>query len=96
MEDNIYLDKVVEFLVRDTRIDYKSRVIHTPFYSSSPSLDSTFFDTFKILLPSFSPRPFYFFFPDYCKDVYGLTDDEIKYVWNIYKDIIKEKVENGR
>jgi len=31
-------------------------------------------------------------FEKYCKDIYGLTEEEIKYVWKQYKDIIKDKI----
>ena len=81
MKDNKkYLDKVVEFLVRDTKIDYDQKRIQYPFYPP-----------FHYLTPS----PL-FLFPStlskYCIDVYGLTDQEIEYVWVKYKDIIKDKI----
>jgi len=70
MENNqkIYLDKVVEFLVKGTKIDYDQKRIQYPFL----------------------PSPF----SKYCKNVYGLTEDEVKYVWNQYKDIILDKITN--
>jgi len=49
MEDNIYLDKVVEFLVRDTKIDYDKDEIQFPFFLSSYSL---FFPHFSSVLLS--------------------------------------------
>ena len=33
-------------------------------------------------------------FSIYCVNKFGLTDDEIKYVWEEYSDIITEKIEN--
>ena len=84
MEDNIYLDKVVEYLVRDTRIDYDKYKIQFPFLSS-PS--SYFFRLLSYLFP-YSP------FSKYCKNVYGLTDQEIEYVWNQYRTIILDKITN--
>jgi hypothetical protein len=83
-----YLDKVVGLIVRDTRIDYDQDRIYFPFLPfpykslSSPPL------TFSFPLPSI-------YFSDYCKDNYGLTEDEIKYVWDQYKTIIKEKIRNN-
>ena len=77
--NNIYLDKVIEYLVRDTEIDYGNGNITTPFpfpFSSSLLL---------FLSSSFS---------SYCKEVYGLTDQEIEYVWKEYKSIIKDKITN--
>jgi len=86
MENNIYLDKVIEFLVRDTKIDYAQKRIQYPFYTSY-----RFFSQFS--------SPYSFFstfssFSKYCIDVYGLTEDEVKYVWNQYKDIILDKISN--
>ena len=91
MEDkqNIYLDKVIEYLLRDTNIDYKNEKITTPFSFSSrlsPSLP----------IFVFSPSSFSLFllFSSYCKEVYGLTDEEMEYVWNEYKEIITDKIKN--
>jgi len=88
-KDKKYLDKVIVSLVRGTKIDYAKERIHLPH-----SLISSF-----LTLPS--PLPFFLlphspsyppFFSKYCKNTFGLTDDEIKYVWNQYKDIITEKI----
>jgi len=43
---------------------------------------------FPFSLLSFIP------FSKYCKDTYGLTEEEIDYVWNQYKGIIKDKFTN--
>jgi hypothetical protein len=92
MENKIqkYLDKVVEFLVRDTRMDYEQKRILTPYssYSSPPHTLNRF--------SSFPPSVYFpTSFSKYCRDVYGLTDKEIEYVWKPYTDIIKDKIENG-
>ena len=84
-----YLDKVIEYLVRDTKINYKNEKITTPF------LHPPFLYLSYHLLHPYSPRPFSPF-TSYCKEIYGLTDQEIKYVWKEYTDIIKDKVENGK
>ena len=95
MKDNqkIYLDKVVEFLVRDTIINYDKDEIQFPFFLSSYSL---FFPHFSsVLLPSFNSDRFQTLdFSDYCKNVYGLTEQEIGYVWNQYRTIILDKISN--
>jgi len=89
MEDkqNIYLDKVIEYLLRDTNIDYKNEKITTPFSFSSPS--PLLFYSFPLF--SFS---LFLLFSSYCKEVYGLTDEEMEYVWKEYKSIIKDKIKN--
>ena len=35
------------------------------------------------------------FFSDHCRDVYGLNGEEIEYIWEEYREIIKDKIENG-
>ena len=89
MENNIFLDKVVEFLVRDSKMDYDEVRLYTPFQ-------------FTHFFPHpFSPTPLFplpsqlLSFSKYCNNVYGLTELEIEYVWNQYIDIIKDKIENG-
>ena len=88
MEDNqnIYLDKVIEFLLRDTKIDYKNEKIFSHFLTSIP-----YFPFFPNLILPFS---FPLSFSSYCKVTYGLTDQEIEYVWKEYKSIIKDKITN--
>ena len=65
--DYKFLDKVIDQLVYETRIDYDNK-------------------TFTF------PTPF---FSDHCRDVYGLNGEEIEYIWEEYREIIKDKIENG-
>ena len=94
MKDNqkIYLDKVIEFLVRDTKIYYDIDKIKFPFYSLPFSISSYFlpFIYYRFQSPQFTSL-----FSKYCIDYYGLTDQEIKYIWIKYKTIIKIKIENN-
>jgi len=81
-----FLDKVVEFLIKDTIIDYGDNHIDFPFfpeyglYINDANLD-------------------YFFhmsrYTQYCKDNYGLSHHESLYVWGIYIKIIKEKIKTN-
>jgi len=84
-KQKIYLDKVVEFLVRDTRIDYDKDEIQFPFFYSRFLMSRFSIFSLSVRLKLFS---------EYCKEVYGLTEDEVKYVWNQYKDIILDKITN--
>ena len=89
MKDKKYLDKVVGSLVRGTKINYDEE-IHFPFlppFSSIYQLPLTI-----VLLPH---SPTLFSFTKYCKNVYGLTKDEILYIWKEYRNIINDKIENG-
>ena len=83
--DNKFLNKVLDQIVSETTIDYRGRgKIFTPF------------------LPHHYPTHFSFHFSSYrshftkhCNEVYGLNIEEIEYVWEEYKEIIKDKVNNG-
>jgi len=88
MENKRYLDKVIGSLVRSTKINYDEEEIHTPFLSLS------FLPSF-LLLSSNLPPPFPISsFTKYCKDIYGLTVDEVEYVWKEYRNIINDKISN--
>ena len=97
MKSNKYLDKVVGSLVRSTKIDYEKETIDCDFlFDSSPlsylSLYSphtySFIDTLLLFCHPI-PSPFEI----YCKNTFGLTEDEIEYVWEEYKEIIEEKID---
>jgi len=96
---NTYLDKVVEFLVRDTKIDHVKRGIQYPYLSHLSPPHKPSYRELSLILPSnifyltqfISPS-----FSKYCRNVYGLTEDEIKYIWGEFITIIKDKVENGK
>ena len=77
MDNKKYLNKVIEHMVRGTKIS-KYNSIHL----SHP------FPHHYLYLPSFTPRTF----SSYCKNTFGLTKEEIDYVWKEYKDIIKDKI----
>ena len=70
-----YLDKIIKFMVDDTIINHEEKRIIFPF-SYSPLFFSSFF---FVLLPTYFPT-----FAKYCKDTYGLTEEEIEYVWEEY------------
>jgi hypothetical protein len=84
--DKKYLHKVLDQLVSETEID-DSEVVRFPFppYSFPTSL-----------VPSLGILFFFFSsFPKHCRDIYGLNKDEIEYVWNEYRDIVKDKIRNN-
>jgi hypothetical protein len=80
-----FLHKVVEFLVKDTIIDYGDNHIDFPF-----------FPMYRLYINDSNLS--YFFhkgrYSQYCKDNYGLSHEESLYVWGIYIDMIKEKINN--
>ncbi len=95
MENKKYLDKVVEHLVKGTKIDYENKEVKTPFHFSfyiiHTSLSTSSF--YSLLPPPHSPSPSFF---TYCRRFYGLTKDEILYIWKEYRNIINGKIEDGK
>ena len=81
-KENIYLDKVIEFLVRDTKIDYDKDEIQFPYLFARHFSLRCLVSPFSSLLIPFSK---------YCKVTYGLTDQEIRYVWEEYKNNINNE-----
>jgi len=81
--DKKYLDKVIEQIVSETTIDYRrgGKVYITLINNH-----------FSIHNKKSYTRYFYPHFSHHCRDVYGLNDDEIKYVWDEYGKIIKDKI----
>jgi len=86
-----YLNKIVEFLVTDTIINYNTDIIIFPFSSIGPSgrpLPSFLSDILS-LMPLVSHL-----FHNYCRETYGLTDDEMVEVWDKYSKILTSKLNN--
>ena len=79
--DKRFLDKVVDQIMSETRIDYDTEVIYPPSFFSLP------LSYFYISTPSH--------FTKHCREVYGLSNEEIGYVWDEYKDIVKDKIRNN-
>ena len=86
--ENKYLDKVVGSLVRGTKIDYENDVVTSPF-TTLPK--RAFYNHLLTPLPAISVHGLFF----YLKNTFGLTSNEILYVWKEYKEIIKDKIEDG-
>ena len=83
-----FLHKVLDQIVRETRIDYDGE-IQFPFSPFPSSFRSPPFSP----LISFPVPPL--IFTKHCEDVYGLNGDEVGYVWNEYKQIISDKLKNN-
>ena len=91
--DYKYLHKVVDQLVNETRMDHEEERLYTPFYSYIP-LPPPFTSP---LPPFYSLSAFSSYrspFTKHCNEVYGLNIEEIEYVWNEYREIVKDKI-NG-
>ena len=79
---NRFIEHIINDLVRDTKIDYDKEEITHAFLPLLP---------LSLSPPFFPPLAF---FSKYCKNRYGLTEEEIEYVWVKYKDIILDKITN--
>ena len=62
------------------------------FSSLTPFLPS---GHFFLIFNQLSSRTFSKSFYNHCKNIYGLSDQEVLYVWDEYKTIIENKIKNG-
>ena len=90
--DKKFLNKVIDQIVSETIIDHDKETIRTPFSFINPN---SFVDNaLRRLIFTRQPSPF-IAFVSHCRDVYGLKNDEIDYVWVKWRDTIKDKIENN-
>jgi hypothetical protein len=86
--DKKFLNKVVDMILRETRIGV------THLKKGKKGIQYPFTSFFLPCIPFFIPHSLFPFFTKHCKDIYGLNEQEIEYVWDRYRDIIKNKIEN--
>ena len=92
--DKKFLDKVLDQIVSETRLDYDWEVIETPFSHFIPPNPQRFSANFEFIIdyffPSYHPTDLNTpsSFLKHCEEVYGLNGQETKYVWEEYKQII--------
>jgi hypothetical protein len=96
-----FLDKVVDQIISETRMDYENERVYTPFSSPISSYSRLIYRltiypytkvyfSLKHIISSIPP------FPHHCKEVYGLNDEEIEYVWGKYiKELLYINIYNG-
>jgi hypothetical protein len=93
MEENKkrFLDKIIEWLVIDTVIDYKNRTWFPTFLDMGDYLA-----TLRPLdISNLSLYPIIRFY-DYCRKIYDLSVEEIEYLWSKYTIIIIDKFNNEK
>ena len=82
--DKKFLNKVIDQLVNETRVDYDEKKIWFIFSSTYPyNFSGSIFATI------------YSSFFSHCQDVYALSPEEVVYVWKKYINIIRDKIKNG-
>ena len=82
-----YLNRVADFLVQDSVIEYEERSVNPPF-------TTLWFDVSYICNSSLSYSLLYTFFR-YCEDAYSLNSVETDYVWEVYSSIICDKLKDS-
>lgn len=84
--DKNFLNKVIDQIVSETIVGKEK--INFPFIVPSSFLLTP---SSIIYYSIYSPSTF----RKHCKEVYGLNDEEIDYVWGYYVIIIKNEIEKG-
>ena len=92
--DKRFLDKVVGQIMSETTIDYENERVYTPFSRPLSSYSRLIYNIRFTPNPLFSPYSIPSF-PHHCKEVYGLNEQEIEYVWEEYKQIIIDIIKNN-
>lgn len=87
MNQTYYLDRVVNQIVNETIIG--NGEIFAPFLLSSLPLSSSLLTS--SLSQSSYPSPLKSSFSEYVIKEYGLTEEEVVYVWEQYWDIINNR-----
>lgn len=98
MENIKYLDKVIDHLVRGTKIigiGY-TKIIITSYLNDPTNFNTLYKDVFSgDILPYYSPvNSHLIYFSDYVIKQFGLDGYEIEYVWKGYLKKLKDKIDN--
>ena len=88
-----YLEKVVNHMVKGSTIDHAEEEVRFPSMKFTPltylekrkPYGYIEFSSFPIIGGSGA-------FDKYCKETYGLTEEETEYVWERWLEIMKDKV----
>ena len=83
MKQKDYLDKVVEQLVSESVTQLKGRILLVPYSVLHQVVPLPSFPLYPHISSSFS---------NYVTKIYGLTEEEVKYVWEQYTDIINNRI----
>ena len=86
-----YINYIVEDMIKNTEIDYEQGKIKYPSTLPFPSYFFPSFTSFSTIL-FYSPLPS---FSKYIIERYGIHDNDVDNTWEIYKEKIKEVIDNG-
>ena len=86
--DYKFLDKVVDQIVSETTIDYENDRIFTPFSPNSLPVS-----LLLSIVKDWNTSPLlHRLLRRHCKEIYGLNNDEVRYVWGEYRLFILLKI----
>jgi len=83
-----YLDKISQYIIDDTELDYEQKLVTYPFI---PYINSQWGLSTPLYYATIE-SPLFNAFSEYCNDTYGLTYEESVYVWDQYKVIFNHKI----
>ena len=84
----IYIDKISQYILDDTELDYEQKLVTYPFI---PNINSQWGLSTPLYYATIE-SPLFNEFSEYCNDTYGLTYEESVYVWDQYKVIFNHKI----
>jgi hypothetical protein len=101
-KQKIYLDKIVDILFRGTEVG--AGWFNAPYYmgggkssAGRSSFELVYLDTFGLLSNNYYSglHSHRIYFENYCGYMYGLTDEELDYVWIEYMNKLYESYDWG-
>ena len=92
--DKRFLDKVIDQIVSETKIDYRMGKVQFPFIRQQASYPA--YSLSLLRSPNFTfSSTFILALIKQCIEVYGLNMEEVEYVCDEYKEIIIDEINNG-
>jgi len=94
MENKRYLNKVLEHLIKGTKVElnvgynFEGIIVYMPFDENPPEFMNV--NDYHETSTMFSAIPS-FMFSRYCENHFGLVKEEINYVWDEYSEIMSKK-----
>ena len=98
MVNKEYLDRVIDQLISETEIDWRD-IKSSTHGRNTIRVQSFFYDAdfFHLFSDPDPEQNFTFnrYFTKHCREVYGLTEKEIDYIWKEYINSIIYTIKNG-
>lgn len=89
-----FLNRVIDQLVNETMVDNDKKELSIPFWFQISPPFNPYFVTYRYFSSNVPPTFILPGFVNHCKDIYGLNEDEIEYVWKEYRIIIRDEIQS--